>query len=474
MAVYFKYKCAKHYDSIPIVDSFISVGNLKLKIFESKRYGRGKDFDLLITNSQSNQHYVDETTLIPKNTSVLIRRIPGLPLLPVVIPSLTESKQVYEEEGHDSVSAKYCSVDFECDDFGDDVYAIPKILPIQSGNPVPSAHTSSINDEDTKIKNLIHSPDFGQSSNGYGFSRGGMEWKRPPPGYVCHRCNVPGHYIQHCPTNGDPNYDMKKVNPLTKSMLMATPSGNVGVSKAVEGLSSASSSSTKSSFRDIPPELHCPLCKGLMKDAVIASKCCFSSFCDKCIRNHIISNSVCVCGAGNILVDALLPNITLRVTINRILESSNSSSEHGVSAPLPRVLDMVSAHNTHPKLSFSTESSAALKVVEVSKTSAKCPLVVDELQQNPTAGEAVKMKKRKKPCDVDVENTKWGAAESNMLNMNPTTYHPTYSTSIQYMSNGHHVLPEESFRGQYVETRKAGFKRKREMSTDQFPSVVSC
>ncbi|XP_060216766.1 E3 ubiquitin ligase PQT3-like [Lycium barbarum] len=388
MAVYFKYKSAKDYDSIPILDQFISVGNLKLKVFESKRYGRGKDFDLLITNAQTNQDYVDHDTLIPKNTGVLIRRVPGLPRLPIVV---TEPKQVCDEEVDHSVKAecisdKY-SQEFECDDFGDDVYAIPKSMPIQSGNPVP---TSSINDEVTKIKNLVHTPEF---SNGCGFGRGGMEWKKPPSGYVCHRCNMPGHFIQHCPTNGDPNYDIKKVK------LMATPSAiNVGVLKPNKPSSTSSSSSSKRSCREIPPELHCPLCKGLMKDAVIASKCCFSSFCNKCIKDHItISNSVCVCGARNILADALLPNMTLRVTINRILESrSSTSSEHGVSAQA-----MASAPNT-----------PALKTVE------ECPLAAEE---------AVNMKKRKKPCDAAAVNMQWGFA--------------------QYMSYGisqkdiHHVFP---------------------------------
>jgi len=38
-----------------------------------------------------------------------------------------------------------------------------------------------------------------------------IEQKQPPPSYVCHRCNQPGHYINNCPTNGDPNYDFHKV-----------------------------------------------------------------------------------------------------------------------------------------------------------------------------------------------------------------------------------------------------------------------
>ena len=44
------------------------------------------------------------------------------------------------------------------------------------------------------------------------------------------------------------------------------------------------------------------------------------------IRDHIISKSACVCGATNVLADDLLPNKTLRDTINRILESGGNSS----------------------------------------------------------------------------------------------------------------------------------------------------
>lgn len=46
--------------------------------------------------------------------------------------------------------------------------------------------------------------------------------------------------------------------------------------KEIEGMP------TTRSVGDLPPELHCPLCKEVMKDAVLTSKCCFTSFCDKC------------------------------------------------------------------------------------------------------------------------------------------------------------------------------------------------
>ncbi|KAJ8536801.1 hypothetical protein K7X08_035202 [Anisodus acutangulus] len=73
------------------------------------------------------------------------------------------------------------------------------------------------------------------------------------------------------------------------------------------------------------------------------------------------------------------------------------------------------------------------------------------------------MKKRKMPCDDTAVNMQWGfaqnhvAAESCLSTMNPAAYHP-HCSGMQYMSYGHHhVLPEESFRGQYVETRKADY-----------------
>lgn len=46
--------------------------------------------------------------------------------------------------------------------------------------------------------------------------------------------------------------------------------------KEIEGMPSTRS------VGDLPPELHCPLCREVMKDAVLTSKCCFKSFCDKC------------------------------------------------------------------------------------------------------------------------------------------------------------------------------------------------
>ncbi|CAM8946750.1 unnamed protein product [Rhodiola kirilowii] len=366
MAVYYKFKSAKDFDTIPIDGHFVSVAILKEKIFESKHLGRGTDFDLVVTNVQTGEEYLDEETLIPKGTSVLIRRVPGRPRMPIVTQQQPKVENKVEDPeppnssftGADSSSMKYPD-DTDWDEFGSDLYAIPDMTPVQFTNPIQDAPPPTTEDEDSKIQALIETPALDwqqQSGDGYGPGRGfgrggrmmggrgfgrlglGSDKRTPPPGYVCHRCKVPGHFIQHCPTNGDPSYDVKKVKPPTgipKSMLIETPdgsyalpSGSVAVlkpneaafEKEIDGLP------TTRAVGEIPLEHRCPLCKEIMKDAVITVKCCFATFCDRCIRDHIISNSACVCGKKDVLADDLIPNMLSRSAINRFLENNNNSS----------------------------------------------------------------------------------------------------------------------------------------------------
>ncbi|GLU05558.1 hypothetical protein SLE2022_226550 [Rubroshorea leprosula] len=512
MAVYYKFKSARDFDSIPMDGAFISVGTLKEKIFESKHLGRGTDFDLVVTNAQTNEEYLDEAMLIPKNTSVLIRRVPGRPRLPIVAapePKVENNVESSQPERSSFPEADLSVVkypeDSEWDEFGNDLYSIPEMLPAQSSNPVADAPPENKADEDSKIKALIDTPALDwqrQGTDGFGPGRGfgrgmggrmggrgfGMERKTPPQGYVCHRCKVPGHFIQHCPTNGDPNYDIKRVKPPTgipKSMLMANPDGSYALpsgavavlkpneaafEKEIEGLP------TTRSVGDLPPELHCPLCKEVMKDAVLTSKCCFTSFCDKCIRDYIISKSVCVCGATNILADDLLPNKTLRDTINRILESGNSSAENAGSTF--QVQDMESARCPQPKIPSPTTSAASkgeqkpllaseeprnvmdkvdeakpavppIQIFEEVKTAkaidasevesmnmkepasqGSAPLAEEEVQQKLAAAEAGKKKKKKKTrlpaTDLQWKNPQDLAAEY-MMPMAPTGYDPYWN-----------------------------------------------
>jgi E3 ubiquitin-protein ligase RBBP6 len=257
--------------------------------------------------------YLDEAMLIPKNTSVLIRRVPGRPRIRIITreePRVEDKVENVQADMNNVITADASPVEDEFDEFGNDLYSIPDAPAVHSNN---LCHDSApADDEETKLKALIDTPalDWHQQGAdsfgpGRGYGRGmagrmggrgfGMERTTPPPGYVCHRCNVSGHFIQHCSTNGNPNFDVKRVKPPTgipKSMLMATPNGSYSLpsgavavlkpnedafEKEMEGLTS-----TTRSVGEFPPELKCPLCKEVMRDAALASKCCLKSYCDKC------------------------------------------------------------------------------------------------------------------------------------------------------------------------------------------------
>ncbi|KAM0924365.1 hypothetical protein ACQ4PT_004983 [Festuca glaucescens] len=410
MAVYYKFKSARDYDSIPIEGQFISVMNLKDMIFESKHLGRGTDFDLMISNAQTDEEYADESTMIPKNTSVLIRRIPGRPRMPIVTePEKSMPAENRVEEVMPSGSAflgdssmKYPEESEWDDEFGNSLY-VSDSIPSQPVSQTVNASENQV-DEDSKIKALIDTAavDYSQISDGYGSGRGygrGMggrmmagrgfgrglgrlDNRTLPPGYICHRCKVPGHFIQHCPTNGDTRYDVRRMKPPTgipKSMLMATPDGSYALpsgagavlrpneaafEREIDGLP------TTRSVGDLPPELRCLLCKEVMKDAVLTSKCCFRSFCDKCIRDYIINRSMCVCGATSILADDLLPNKTLRETISSILEAPPTSSTENAGS-MVQIQDMESALPVQPKIRTPAVSAA-------SKEEPKSPTHIEE------------------------------------------------------------------------------------------------
>ena len=64
---------------------------------------------------------------------------------------------------------------------------------------------------------------------------------------------------------------------------------------------------------DVPDELVCPICKKLVKDAVII-QCCSESFCYECIQEYLCENEfICpLCKAEDVSPETLVPNKALR------------------------------------------------------------------------------------------------------------------------------------------------------------------
>ncbi|ERN01086.1 hypothetical protein AMTR_s00002p00186190 [Amborella trichopoda] len=266
MTVYCKFKSAKHVASLAIEGDFINVLNLKRKIFTRKNLRR--DDDLFVFNSKTNEQYVDEA-LVPKHSSLLLGLVPKRRRFSIIVTEIQEPKSsvlfrvvskskrrvvpiVTEKQepktsktpqtinGWDDFGDDEVKLADEPDwhDFGDDLHSTP----IQSSQAL-----SNKANKDSSIKGYVHSNDlvWRQKLDGHGFGRGrgfrqaclkstalvwrrqqrggGFEDRTPPQDYVCHRCNTPGHFIKHCPTNGNPNFDIKRVIPACTPDSMATP-----------------------------------------------------------------------------------------------------------------------------------------------------------------------------------------------------------------------------------------------------------
>nr|TKV96249.1 hypothetical protein SEVIR_9G417500v2 [Setaria viridis] len=288
MAVYYRYKSGVQTFSVPVAAPSVSVADLKNLILRTARHGhgrtrgRGPRETVALYDERTGEEYTDGSALIPRSSTVLVRRVAGPPAEAITVASSPPP---------------------------------PPEATTRGGTPSDSAVTSSSSAEDDETRAISavidaaelkwegHHPCQGGRCYGH---RGGLEGRAAPPaGYVCHRCRVPGHFIQHCPTNGDPRYDLGRVSSNTN---LPTPSP---VSTSLDD--------------GVPPELHCKICNKVMADAVVASRCCFGSFCNACIRGQIAAKSRCACGAQS-RADDLIPNLTLRATIAKLLATSAAGS----------------------------------------------------------------------------------------------------------------------------------------------------
>ncbi|CAL1392914.1 unnamed protein product [Linum trigynum] len=389
--VRYKFLSSRDFSEIQIQGPYVTVGDLKLAIFKANFKDRstdsksqqetrrrssiwngcclGTDHDLSIIDPQTNTPYSDENALIFDKASVLLRRIPGdrrrqplntaaIDLRPAVeeVKSAEEVKRSYPAS--DSVMTTTSGIeDLDYDDFGGDVYAIPSqvtkpsiekkkkntIAPEKKNSIAPAAVDR---DEESKIMALVNTPALGMWSAAAESTltttrkrKAPFSTQPPPTGYVCHRCGIKGHFIQDCPTNGDPSYDhRKRMRPLSTAPCAAAESE---FNRQMEGISTFSSVITTSSSSSsncggsksngtttvgVPAELNCPLCRGIMREAVFVKSCCFQSYCKGCISEHVKRSKSCACGARNVDEGDFLPNVTVRSMIDSILQQRRSRS----------------------------------------------------------------------------------------------------------------------------------------------------
>jgi protein MPE1 len=159
--------------------------------------------------------------------------------------------------------------------------------------------------------------------------------ERPlPSGYVCHRCGIPGHWIQACPTLNDPTFqdkrNLKAPTGIPKSFLKKTDKPSLdnessGVMVNANGeyvvlqpdIKSWETYQAKqmagSSGSGHKKEWECEICRRWAKRAT-RTPCCKKLYCFRCVEHAlVVADFMCPgCEDKEVLLDALVPDEEVR------------------------------------------------------------------------------------------------------------------------------------------------------------------
>ncbi|KAJ5721141.1 uncharacterized protein N7483_009075 [Penicillium malachiteum] len=346
-SVHFKFKSQKEPSRVTFDGTGISVFELKREIISQSRLGDGTDFELSISNEDTKEEYDDDTTIIPRSTSVIARRLPAARpgkggaaryvsgKMPVNArnASRTEPSTTRPAPGGQSVNNNV----LELTNAQTEEEKINALFNLQA---------SQWKEQQQEMANATPVP--------FGRGRGkpvNVPDHPPPPGYLCYRCREKGHWIQACPTNNDPKFDgkyrVKRSTGIPRSLQTKVekpeslaPDGtnddsrNTGVMVNADGdfviakpdkaawelyqeklkasaAAAAEAAAVEESKALQARGLECPIDKRMFLEPT-QTPCCHRTYCNDCISNALIeSDFVCPgCATEGVLLDNLIPDDT--------------------------------------------------------------------------------------------------------------------------------------------------------------------
>ena len=204
--IHYKFKSAKTFDTLAFDGSFIAVSELKRLISEKKGLGKDHACELVLTNAQDGNEYDDESALVWKNTSVIVRRVPSMKQAAVGSAQGSEvaKKVVYVAPPDASqIPSRNVSRRLQMN--------LNKITKTDAGeedgggdNPLANmAREQAQQWESEKMAANAAAASAGRGGRGGGRGAGRRSDGPPGPGYICFKCNQGGHWIQDCPLAAD-------------------------------------------------------------------------------------------------------------------------------------------------------------------------------------------------------------------------------------------------------------------------------
>ena len=321
--IHYKFGNTTNYSAIKFQGLEISLSELKMRILNANHMNHSP---LQIANAHSKKVYTEDSEMLSRNTSVIVKRIPPPKTNHSSKLIIASQKKRAERDMADRIESSTYDV----------------------GNQ--EANLSQFGaSEDSRLKAMI-----AQAS--IEFDRGVKQHKDSPT-VRCYRCQQFGHQKDKCPLGANSETSRKRPKGIPSNMLEIIPADKVDKDNMREGVYvnrrgdfvipivdklpkakklKSSSKSTPSAQQLIPNELLCKLCSNILTDAVVI-ECCENSFCDECIRTFLINNNfhcpLAECGKDGILPDDLVPNKQLRQSVKLFL-ANIAKEKYNISQPV--------------------------------------------------------------------------------------------------------------------------------------------
>ncbi|KAG5654353.1 hypothetical protein H0H81_003811 [Sphagnurus paluster] len=374
-SVFYKFSSRRDESRVTFDGTGISVFDLKRDIILANNMGKANDFDLVILDATSKQEFKDDSQIIPRSSSVIVKRLPSARpgkgkasmYLAGVGNTLPTSDPITKLGGPSNGPTSWhkgaMSKRF------DGKEEAPSVTKPTSTGPATTIKSAAISNEDEKA--AVAAMFQAQTANWEETQEKMSQLVSPPVGFC--------HWIQDCPTNNDREFDnrprIKRTTGIPRSMLkavtnpnsgelgqgvMVTPEGGYVVAQpdlaSWQKQVSRVKALTAADVRERTPTdttLACPIDNKLFRDAV-KTPCCGTLYCEECIQTHLLERDfICPnCAKKVASLDKLIVDKPMRTKvadyIEKAIEDSKKEGEEEI-ASKDAPSGGVSATNDQPK-----------------------------------------------------------------------------------------------------------------------------
>lgn len=296
--IHYRFKSEKGFRPLSIDGNTIMLLELKNEIAKESNLGTLSDYDLVILNEQTKEVYADTNQSIPKNTSVVVRRVPvnQSKMTKTKTARVIASQEKELQETKDRLMKKSFS-DMDSKKVGINVTEEERIAEMIT-------KSSEVFGQQSDIIAL------NSSSNKNRFKSKGMGNHVPPSNYICFNCGKKGHLLRFCESTEPKAFNkIKKTTGIPRNLLkplqdsekkgtaLITPEGLFVTAFADDKAWEETLKKERRGVIDsklVPDEFKCLQCKKNMNNPVLFS-CCSSNSCEDCVKDIFINSFDVLC-----------------------------------------------------------------------------------------------------------------------------------------------------------------------------------